>query len=201
MRTFLIALLLAQQPPALLAMTFPSADVGASITQRVEVENPATSPASVTAVASGPFTVQGCAAPVPAGARCALDVTFTPAQPGANTGTLDIRIGTQAYRFALEGQGRPDTAPPTLAVACPAQATAAAVCEVNALADNHRVATLDVSLGGTRQERITIDNLPATGRLWRLNVAALPRGSIIFRAVACDPSGNCAAAQASILLQ
>ena len=95
--------------PAAISFSAPVAVTGVSgATQTVAITNSGASPFALSLALTGDFT-QGtsCTATLPAGATCAVSLTFAPSQPGTRNGTLAVTAGAGASPFyvALSGTG------------------------------------------------------------------------------------------------
>ena len=95
------------------SVTFPSPVVVTSVSssgQTVALTNSGSAPFPLSLSLSGDFTdVTSCAATLPAGATCAINLTFAPAQPGPRQGLLSIMTGATytPVTVALAGTGMP----------------------------------------------------------------------------------------------
>lgn len=95
------------------SLTFGNQEVGTSTTQQITLANNGSGTATLSAAASGDFSLPGntCGSSLAAGASCTLTVGFTPTATGTRTGTLTIQSNGAAISVALSGTGMVTTAP------------------------------------------------------------------------------------------
>ena len=86
-------------------LTFPSLDVGATISQTLTLSNAASGPVPVSGlVATGDYSATStCGSALAAGASCTVTVTFKPTTTGSRTGTVGVNLDPSTT--ALTGNG------------------------------------------------------------------------------------------------